>query len=226
MSSPLYKEYNGKKFNKIFGKNKLIKLTNKHLYHHGYTYHEGLNIDKYEFNPTIGNQAGGFNFTILNKIGRWLNYSYVEMYYCWDVIIPDDARVYVDKHKFKTDKFILKNMTPIKDLKCWYDNKFCWKAVTQNYNALKYVINQSDKMCKYIVKNNGYAIRHVKNLTYTICMIAVEHDGMALQFIPQKFQTENICIVAVNTNSSAFQYSLIKTTNIRAIVKKQSPVIN
>lgn len=96
-------------------KTKFIKLTNIECIHNDFKFNEGLNIDtipitKKECDP------GGIYFTTLENIYKWLRYNGKQMYYAWDIEIPEDAIVYHYSDKSKADKIILSNCRPIYEL--------------------------------------------------------------------------------------------------------------
>jgi hypothetical protein len=99
-------------------------------------------------------------------MAHWLDYT-DDLTYIAEVTIPDDAQVYVEQNKFKTDKFILNlnNKINIEDHECWLDSDFCEISVQQNKCALHFIINQTEEICKLAVQQNGSALRHVNNQT-------------------------------------------------------------
>ena len=81
-----------------------VKLTTEDCIHNGYKYEEGLNV----LNEKIcGN--GGLYFCRKEDFVKWIDYSDKIMYWIWDVVVPDDAKIVDMNDKLKTDKFILSN---------------------------------------------------------------------------------------------------------------------
>lgn len=104
------KVYTGKEFRKLTKGKRLVKLTNVKENHNGYQYKDGLNIlrEGEEFNPTGECSKGGFYFIEYKNTLGWLNYGVQrEMVYIRKVKILPDSKVYVERGKFKTNKFIL-----------------------------------------------------------------------------------------------------------------------
>jgi len=97
----------GIQFNKLMKKMTFVRLTNKNEIHRTIHYVTGENIDIVPFNST--NEKSGLYFIELEQMYNWLNYSpdIGEMYWIRKVTIPNDALIYVEKNKFKTNKFIL-----------------------------------------------------------------------------------------------------------------------
>lgn len=100
----------GKDFNKIFGKEKLVKFTNFDEHHYGMKYSDGLNMDIKPFIPGDICGPGGIYFTLKKYEMFWI--GILEK---WEreVIIPDYATVQVFNKKFKTDMIILNPRNPI-----------------------------------------------------------------------------------------------------------------
>lgn len=88
---------------------KYVKLTNESCYHNGFQFREGLNVDTVSFSTESECCAGGIYFTRMEHFHKWLCYSGQSMMYCWDVIIPDDAKVHHYNTKSKEDRIILSN---------------------------------------------------------------------------------------------------------------------
>jgi Ankyrin repeats (3 copies) len=102
-----YKELNGKKFNNLTKDLELVKLTNYEENHNGYKFKTGENKDTMEFSPIGECKPGGIYFTEKDYVLDWKKYGDKTMYWSRKVIIPDDARVYAEDDKFKSDVIIL-----------------------------------------------------------------------------------------------------------------------
>ncbi len=107
-----YSVMSGKDFNDEFhysehdiayGRATFIKLTNETENHNGFQFKDGLNVDTHEFDEN--NPKTGIYFTTMRFIETWCYYKQQKMEHVRHVIIPDDAKVYVeDDHCiFKTD---------------------------------------------------------------------------------------------------------------------------
>ena len=140
MQDYISKEITGKLFNKLIGETKIYKILNDTLCHHNFKYKEGLNIDTVVFNPTNKCQSGGLYFCeekfLINYIHYGIKIAIVE--------ILDDARVYVESKKFKSDKLIISNIILLKDFDKFTDPNFCKLIVQQNGYALYIVEEQTE----------------------------------------------------------------------------------
>ena len=105
--------FSGKDFNIKYANYSFVKLTTQDECHNGFQFKTGLNIDTIEFNPIGDCCPGGLYFTDLNVKDKWFKYGNKTMIWERKVIIPDDALVYVELHKFKSDKFILEERSKI-----------------------------------------------------------------------------------------------------------------
>ena len=216
MQHCIYTEISGKLFNKLNGETKIFKILNEDLYHNGFKYEIGLNIDFIDFNPTNESEAGGLYFCEERFICYYINLGIKIAI----VGIPDDARVYVESKKFKADKIILSNIILLKDFDKFADPVFCTLAVQQNGLALQYVLKQTEELCKLAVQRNGLALKFVKEQTEEICKLAVQQYGMAIKFV--KEQTEEICKLAVQQNGYALQFVKEQTEEICKLAIQQN----
>ena len=200
----------GEQFNKTYKNRKFVKLTNLFENHNGYQFQTGLNIDSIPFNPYGECQSGGIYFCEFGKLPMWLKYGSKLMYYARVVSIPNSARVYREKNKWKADRLILGERKKIEELKIWNDQNCCALAFEQNRNILQYL--QTDCLCLAAVKIDPYIIKDVRNQTPDICLEAVKGNWWALKYV--KVQTPEICIEAVRQNGLALQYVNVQTIEI------------
>lgn len=119
----------GKQFNAMYSDSKFVKLTNETELHHGFQFKDGLNIDTIPFNPNGECQPGGIYFCCERYVPSWIEYNPLIGVMCWirDVIIPDDAAVYIEYSKAKADRIIL---GPRKYI--WTDKQLCSQIVKYN----------------------------------------------------------------------------------------------
>jgi len=103
----------GKLFKTITRGMVLIKLFAKDKKHNSMIFKEGLNTDPEKFDPTGFCSKGGIYFIEEKYKNDWTSYNNKKMYYASLVSIPDDAMVYVEDRKFKTDKIFVIGFIPI-----------------------------------------------------------------------------------------------------------------
>lgn len=110
------------------------KVTNEKECHHGYQYHDGLNILQEEFNsdPKAFCVSGGFHFTDYEHLPFYFTYGI----YIREIKIPSDARIVKNPmgNKWRANKIILGKRYRIKeDFEKWFDpEKFNW----ENYSYI------------------------------------------------------------------------------------------
>jgi hypothetical protein len=211
----------GKKFNEKYNGLIFVKLTNESEIHNGFQFQTGENVDTIKFDPTGECKPGGLYFCEIYKLLQWINLGYNKMIYCRYVTITDDAQVYVEKDKFKADKFILSERIKVEDIDVWenedycrfavknYDyalkyikpstnyHQFCITSVKKNWDSVKYVnnskIDAADLKKIYIeaVKRNANSLQYIKTKTFELCMHAVTKQGISLHYMDEKDYTED-----------------------------------
>lgn len=99
---------NGFDFKQQFG-HRFYKFIKSDMKHYQFTYKLGLNVDTVPFNPTSTCKAGGLYFTNFANLANFQMYgSQIGI-----IEIPDDAQVYIEENKFKSNKFILHKLIDI-----------------------------------------------------------------------------------------------------------------
>ena len=113
----------------------LVKLTNERNVHHSVEYIEGLITDPVSFVPDA-NCGGGLFFCELRDAYKWISYTKSgQMYWAWDVFIPDDAKIVVMSGKIKCNKFVLSNKRHI-----WSTSAIYSEIVNRDRSCLSRVI--------------------------------------------------------------------------------------
>jgi len=111
----------GKQFNQKYNHEMCIFETDKNVFKTLNTLIE-LYFDKENIND-------GLEFFIINELPLLWDKS-VE--YCYKVVIPDSADIYVGKNKFISNKFILKERVKVKNLDLWNDEVYRTEAIEIN----------------------------------------------------------------------------------------------
>jgi hypothetical protein len=215
-----------------------VKLTNEKCCHNGFKYEEGLNTDIHPFNTERVCDKGGLYFCRYQNFAKWINYSNeYNMYWIWDVTIPERTEVIDMGDKLKAHSITLSNKRSIWDNKelcleavkhngyaLWYVKKqteeLCLEAVKQDGQVLKYVKEQTTEICLEAVKQNGCALKYVKEQTTEICLEAIKQDGYALFYVEE--HTEEICLEAVKQNGRALMFVKEQTEEICLEAVKQN----
>ena len=193
-------ELSGDDFNNIFKHITFIKLTNETENHNGFQFVDGLNIDILPFDTTYGCSPGGIYFTDIENAHMWIEYGADTMYHMRYVIIPNDARVYVEADKFKTDKLILSPKYHI-------NNNIYMRMIERDRNKIKYIpefiINKlvDKKFCSAAVKQNGMILKYIPKelIDKKICVSAVKQNGNALKYVPDTYKNKQMYMIAKQT---------------------------
>lgn len=223
------KEMSGTEFNKLFQAVKFIKLTNANEIHHKFQFKDGLNIDIHDFCSHGVCLPGGIYFTEEKEAHNWIFYHHLigPMKYMRKVIIPDNARIYIEAYSFKSDRLILGERQQINSdiyLKSIKTNTgifanlsdemkskdVCIEYVKHSYPSLCYVpIDILDKdICIESVKSYGKSLKHVPfdMIDKLICEIAVKNDCYALKYVPSEMKDKELCMIAINYDFYTLKY--------------------
>ena len=112
------------------------KITNEKECHHGFQYHDGLNVLDKLFEPTGTCVEGGLYFSDEDNIHKFLDYG------CWlrVITIPEDAQMVKDPEgdKWRADKIILGNKYEILNIETLKKSPFLCKGTNLARYAAKY----------------------------------------------------------------------------------------
>jgi hypothetical protein len=167
------------------------------------SYNNGLNKNNLSFNPHGKSSPGGIYFIDEIQLLDYKAMDYNNVYnkvYITEVTLPEDALVYIENGKQKTNKLILLEIQPLT-------------------NILLYV-KQTDELCKFVVQHQRGALKYVNNKTDEICKLAVQYDGTSLKYVPE--QTEELCKLAVQQNYYALKYVIDQTDELCKLAVKNS----
>jgi len=165
---------------------KFYKFTNYKENHFGLQYCDGEIIDPKPFNPSGECLEGGMYFFEQSQLLLYGGYV-ASAWWIREVILLPTSRVYKEKDKYKTDRFVLKERTRF-------------------YGDLSEYITQ--KMCVECVKSDALMIQLIPGnlINEEMCLESVRQDGMILGFLPSSVINEKICIEALIENKYAYQY--------------------
>src|SRR5579872_5849575 len=207
------KEITGAEFNQLFPTRKFVKFTNEFEYQYndysGIQFKDGLNIDTLKIDPH--GLSNGISFNEIENAWLWLSY---DNRYIRDVIIPDDARVFSDRHNlFIVDKIYLGPRRDI-DLMMWIDRLHNDIVAGGSGKCLWYVPTFYKTRDLYLElvnkKGKGYILRHIppQMRDREICMAAVKSGYVNFEAIPSEVLDKEICIEAVKQKQNYFTFPL------------------
>lgn len=208
-------ELSGVTFNSEFNDFICVKLTNQVENHNLYQFCDGLNIDNVPFDPSGECSKGGIYFIEEQYIDYWTKYNDKRMEHVRDVIIPEDARVYVESTKFKTDKLILGPKLSIilrrVMIKLRKDPTLLFTIDHRQIQLLK-------EFCSSLVKYDRFMIIRVPSclrdenmyrqvmIDRETCLILVRRDGLILEHVPETMKDKEICMTALKGNYLALEH--------------------
>src|SRR5271156_5210077 len=157
-------ELTGKRVKELLNGMPLLKFMNDNDKHYNMIYKDGLNEDVLSFNPSNECSSGGIYITTLDNYDHFYD-GYGN--YAREVIIPDDARVYIEEDKMKCNKVILKEKKNKVDLLKDLFNKnleISLKVIKQNGNVLRFIEQEfrTNQMMMEAVRQNGNALEYIK----------------------------------------------------------------
>lgn len=167
-------EMSGADFTAQYGR-VYFKWINGYRQHYGFRYRLGLNVDNVPFEPAGECRAGGLYFTNCENIHSFKSCGELLA----KVIVPDDARVWIESNKFKADKLIIET----------FEYKF---NAQETLNVMR--------------RSPVLALEYAAERTPEICMAAVQQDGRALMYVPESMRTPELCMTAVRQDGLALEY--------------------
>ena len=215
-----------------------LKILKSSLIHGNFKYNPGLNRDTNKFIPYGNNLQGGLYFSNYKDI---FNSRVFGEYLC-EIKIPEDALVYINQNKFKSDKIIIWDIYPIQDHPVWSQEKYYSKILNSYPMAFIHLKNKSEKICLEMARKWAYSLDYIPNLNPEICLAAVNKNGSVISHIPTKFlspelfglaiskygrnlkyiepenQTEDLCILALRRNLSSYKNIKIKTDKLDYLI--------
>lgn len=219
----------GATFNEIYGQGELIKIIPLNGKEGDNVLTEGLNFRKLE-KQTEYYIIGGFKFAnmddLINILWSATNVSFPDDYV--HVAVPDDANVVIDTSNFVADCLILGSKRPIKELPCWKDKEFCFKALKKDTGNVKYMPKYDDEFyLKVMADNTVYSIgnmfKFLENPSEEVIMAGLEKGISLLEHV--KNPSEQVCIKALKKSPYSLKYLDKKkfTYNVYLEAIKQDP---
>lgn len=212
----LHKEVSGKQINDNSNNEIFHKCLNETMNHNHFTYKIGINEDTTTFSPHGTCSGGGLYVTNRQNIHKFLHYGPT----VGNMMIPDDARCYLEKDRFKCDKLILilTEKTQYHDvmMHMMTDKDYCINMVKTNGCLIGYIndnmLKNNIDICFEAVKQCGISVQHISNEilknNVNICLEAVKKDGNSIKYIDDEIlkNNVNICMEAVKQTGEAIQH--------------------
>ena len=132
---------------------KYYKIFNKEEKHHGFQYHDGLNVDTIPFNsnPKDSCCEGGFYFTTIDNICKFLSYGC----YIREVEVPKDVEIIKDPDgdKYRAHSLFLHERKNLNDINTWKflikhgadihandDYALCYASANGHFEVVKFLV--------------------------------------------------------------------------------------
>lgn len=173
-------------------------LLPESLYYNQFQYAVGLNVSRKE----ISTPKDGFFLTKKRNLGYWLRFVHNPL--VCEATLCEDSVVVRRGRKIQTDRFILKNPTPIRSFLSAQSEDTLFDLVYDDGLALEYIVRPTDELCLWALRQNGRAIRYVLRPTFAMLVEAVKQNGRALQYISD--QTHTLCMMALKQTPHAIRY--------------------
>lgn len=202
-SNNINKTISGTEFNILYKDVNFVKLTSEDENHNDLQFHDGLNEDILPFYPHGACHAGGIYFIDEKVMKSWIYYNMKFMVYVRSVQIPDDAQVYIENNKFKTDKIILGSRQNISEET--YIDAIINYCVTPSCFP-QHILTK--KICLTLMKHIAYPLSQIPhNLKdKELCMEGVKLCGLSLLCVPVELRDREICMEAVKQSCHAIHY--------------------
>ena len=227
MTENIGKVLTGLEFKQLY-KTEFYKILKNNLIHYDHQYIDGINICLEEFNPNGECSSGGLYFVEFNKISLWLNYT-KELKYIVKVDILDDSLIYVEKNKFKANKFLI-------DLSKKYEiNDFLRFT---NFCKLNDEQFMNEEICRNMIQKNAMNLSSIpfKFRTKELCELAIKKDSHAISCINTKLikgeptslnhlsneQIEEVCKLVIMKEPSFLQHIIDQTEELCMLAIKKN----
>lgn len=173
----------------------------KDFTHFGMRYTVGVNRDVIPFNPSGECQPGGLYFTTANNLAPWLCYGdHIAI-----VGVEDDARVFIEKNKFKADAITIQEIIPFNDIPL-RDERLASILLFHNCRPPATLEQNYDDCLRAAKKTGALYLVHPRFRTAEMCLAAVREHSFALKFVPEQLKTEELCTIAVKDFPVSLKY--------------------
>jgi hypothetical protein len=185
------------------------KVLRNNLVHRGFRYKLGLNVDIQEFNPEGSGESGGLYYTDLEHIADFLSFGNLI------AEVEPVGQIYVDPagDRWKTDKLIIKNITPFYEWVSKQSEEVQLAAVNHDSDNFLYISNPSEKVRLAAVQSYGALIHYIDNPSEEVQMAAIGRNEDNIRFI--KNPSKAVQLAAVKGDISSIQFIENQTEEFR-----------
>ncbi len=177
----------------------------------------------------VGNYlSGGYTVTILDNILNALPYEITKATNCFVLTVDDDAIVYIENEKIRTDKITVTERRDLFDLDCWEDDDFCKMVIAKNSFLKKYIRTklteeQEEQLLKK-VKKDPTEIQKVVNPTADVCIKAFDINPETFHYMDNPQTAVKIHAVIQNPDNYSKVGSMLNYAWIEVMQKHYSIV--
>ncbi len=189
---------------------KYVKILHESMFHCGFEYKLGLNVDHRPINPYGFCEPDRLCFTVLDTFYKFLDHGTLIA----DVEVPEGVDIYAEPtrdnsqpYKWKAHSIIISNIRKVSELPQWNDYSFWLAVVQKDENAIRFVpaASKTTELCLTAIQQNGCALDYIPDdmITTEMCLVAVQQDKYALLYVPEDMITTEICLAAVRQDGCA-----------------------
>lgn len=85
------------------------------------------------------------------------------------------------------------------------NENFCIKTIRQNSHIINY-LPYNPRYDIIHVKSWGLPLKNPDFINYELCIISVKRKGRTLEYVPEKYKTEQVCLLAVRQTAKALEF--------------------
>ncbi len=122
-----------------------------------------------------------------------------------EISIPEKYRnkVYKDGARTIVEGFKVERFCDLKDSELWNDPEYCKYMFEKNPDAVRYIPNATYDMWLNAVSRDAFILAYLPKDMFTleICTAAMNNCVHAIYCVPEEFQTEELCLMAIRQKS-------------------------
>jgi hypothetical protein len=90
----------------------------------------------------------------------------------------------------------------------------CIHACNRNHYAFEFILHKSDRLINNILKKSPICIKYLQDLKYEVYLDAVKIDSKCIEYVPEQYQTEELCMIAVDKSPANLRFIINQSENI------------